>query len=63
MSYLKIVSWHSLARVTAEGWYTRCGRVVTIEDAPARDTLPLDEPTCETCLRLTIHDRDREGSE
>lgn len=63
VSYLRIVSWHSIARVDAAGWHTRCGRVVTTEDAPASDTLPLGEPTCETCLRLTIHDKDQEGSE
>jgi hypothetical protein len=56
MSYLKIGSWHTLARVDDRGWWTRCGRLVTTEPAPVSDSLPLDEKSCETCLRLSTHD-------
>lgn len=59
MSYLKIESWHVLVRVDEAGWHTRCGRLVTTEAAPASDHLPLDEKSCETCARLTLHDGER----
>jgi hypothetical protein len=61
MSYLKIGSWHVIARVDDRGWWTRCGRVVTNEPTPASDQLPLGEKSCETCLRLSTHDEDRQN--
>jgi hypothetical protein len=61
MSYLKIGSWHLIARVDDRGWWTRCGRLVTTEPAPAADRLPLDEKSCETCLRLSQADTDRQN--
>lgn len=55
MSYLKVRSWHQIASVTDSGWHTRCGLNVT-QSAPASDRIPLGEPSCESCLRLTAHD-------
>jgi hypothetical protein len=59
MSYLKIGSWHTIARVDDAGWWTRCGRLVTTQKVPASDHLPLGEKSCETCLRLSRADEDR----
>lgn len=56
MSYLKVRSWHRIDRVDDRGWHTRCGLLVTTEKVPASDTIPLDEKSCETCLRLAAHD-------
>lgn len=64
MSYLKVRSWHSIVKVDEAGWHTRCGRLVEEAAAPASDVIPLDEKSCETCLRLTVHDaepRDEAG--
>lgn len=58
MSWMKIVSWHRIAKVTAAGWHTRCGRLITTQDAAVSDSLPLSEPSCETCARLTLHDEE-----
>lgn len=48
-------SWHILARVTASGWETRCGRFMD-EEGPVSDRLPDGEKSCETCLRLNAND-------
>ena len=51
-------SWHVLAKVDDTGWWTRCGRNAGA-DARASDHLPLDEKTCESCLRLAESDEAR----
>jgi len=61
MSYLKVRSWHRIAKVDDAGWHTRCGITVTTESVPASDTLPLGEKSCETCLRLEVVDTDRQN--
>jgi hypothetical protein len=56
--WVKIRSWHSIRTWTRTGAIlTRCGRLVGPGQAIA-DGLPLDERSCETCLRLTAHDED-----
>jgi len=50
--WIKIRSWHRLTTFTrAGGALTRCGRRV---DPPltTADDFPVDEKTCESCLRL-----------
>lgn len=61
MSYVQIVSWHAIEVVDAAGWHTRCGRLITTQSAPVSPTLPLDERSCETCLRLDTHDAEVEN--
>lgn len=51
-------SWHILARVTAEGWVTRCGVSIN-EETPVSDALPLNERSCESCLRYNASDEAR----
>lgn len=58
MTFIRAKSWHILARVTAAGWETRCGRHVN-EDASVSDTLPGDEKSCESCLRYNAGDEAR----
>lgn len=58
VSYLKVRSWHILAKVDAAGWKTRCGLTVN-EDAPVTDILPFDEKSCESCLRGIARDFDQ----
>jgi len=58
MSYIRVRSWHVVAKVDAVGWRTRCGLTITTEDAPVSDRLPLEDPSCESCARLTLHDAD-----
>lgn len=59
MSFLKVRSWHTISRVDDTGWHTRCGLTVN-DSAPASDHIPLDEPSCETCLRLDLHDAEKQ---
>lgn len=56
LRYVKVRSWHVVTGVRADGTgvVTRCGLRRPPETTSA--TLPLDEPSCETCLRLTAHD-------
>jgi hypothetical protein len=56
--YVRIRSWHVVLMPTRafDTYRTRCGRTVTTKDA--RDSLPLGDPSCETCIRLTLHDED-----
>lgn len=63
MTYIKITgySWHAILRVDDAGWWTRCGRLVTTETTPVAKALPLDEKSCETCARLTLHDQDQQN--
>jgi hypothetical protein len=56
--WMQIESWHRVSVVDEAGWHTRCGRVTT-GDAPVTDELPLDEKSCETCLRLVEHDAEQ----
>lgn len=58
MTYIRSRSWHVLAKVTAEGWRTRCGINLT-ESAVVSDSLPLDEKSCESCLRYNAADEAR----
>lgn len=58
MTFLKLRSWHLLAKVTAAGWETRCGRTVN-QDARVSDALPSNEKSCEVCLRLNAADEAR----
>lgn len=58
MTYIRSRSWHVLARVTAGGWQTRCGRHIN-EEADVSDKLPLNDRTCESCLRYAASDEDR----
>ena len=56
MKYVKIRSWHLVATPTRafQTFRTRCGRTVkSFDTAPE---LPLDEKSCETCLRLAARD-------
>jgi hypothetical protein len=57
--YVKIASWHQVLTPTRafNTYRTLCGRTVTTDPlAVSRvgplDELPLDEKSCETCLRL-----------
>lgn len=72
MTYVKIASWHIEAMTFRGGAVkTRCGRTATPVgtlahpgDGPivvhaTSDTLPLDERSCETCLRLNERDESR----
>lgn len=69
MSYVKVHSWHSVRFVNRGGAVrTRCGLAVRVKRTiaggqglspivrPTSETLPLGEPSCEVCLRLTAHD-------
>jgi hypothetical protein len=70
--YAKLYSWHQLEieAPAATGGdtssalvaLTRCGREVP-GDAPTSPTLPLGEPSCETCLRLVRHDEEATGTD
>ena len=53
MKYVRIRSWHVVLTPTRafDTYRTYCGRTVTTRDTSA--DLPLDEKSCETCLRLT----------
>jgi len=56
MKYVKIRSWHLVAYHARafQTFRTRCGRTVrSFDTAPE---LPLDEKSCETCLRLAATD-------
>jgi hypothetical protein len=64
MSYVHLPSerssWHSLMTYTrAGGALTRCGRFVPGPNPRVVDALPLDERSCESCLRLAIRDGER----
>jgi hypothetical protein len=50
------LSWHIVGRM--RGGATRCGRWIPVP-SPSADDLPLDEKSCETCLRLDKRDRER----
>ena len=58
MTYVKIRSWHLVfSSPTIGTWRTRCGRTVTIrEHVYTTHGFPLDEKSCETCLRLAAND-------
>jgi hypothetical protein len=72
MTYVRIRSWHIEALTFRSGMVrTRCGLLARVEGTigsgpgiPVKvsltaETLPLNERTCETCLRLTQHDEDQ----
>ena len=61
-TYVRIRSWHLLAEGVEDDALTRCGRKASAL-APVADELPLDERSCETCLRLAAHDEEDEGDE
>lgn len=52
MKYVRIRSWHVILTPTRafDTYRTRCGRTVTT--TAVTNELPLDEKSCETCLRL-----------
>lgn len=56
-------SWHSLLTFTRAGSVlTRCGRLIPGgPDHRLSDSLPLDERSCEVCLRLALHDGEAVG--
>lgn len=57
-TYARIISWHRV-RFMSRGsqYWTRCGKWAPT-NSPVSDTIPLDEKTCETCLRLTLRDEE-----
>jgi hypothetical protein len=65
--FVRIVSWHVVAMTYRSGDVkTRCGRRVKVVGSlsttpgptrPTSEDLPLDESSCESCLRLIAHDR------
>lgn len=50
--YVKLDSWHIIEEDAVS---TICGRETPL-DAEISDRLPLDEKSCETCLRLAAHE-------
>lgn len=54
--YVAIQAWHIISHPFGTGYVTRCGRQSA---GPTTDELPLDQKSCETCLRLKQHDADR----
>jgi len=60
LSYVRVRSWHRIDYVDEEQTValTRCGRHLLLEGRQTADTLPLAEPSCETCLRLADRDDD-----
>jgi hypothetical protein len=68
MTYVLIRSWHRIVGWSRAGYaITRCGRTVAIKGSigslseihVTAEHLRLDDPSCETCLRLTAHDQER----
>jgi hypothetical protein len=53
------LSWHIVGRVRFGA--TRCGRWIPVPSPSAND-LPMGEKSCETCLRLTAWDAERDGA-
>lgn len=55
-------SWHSILTYTRAGSIlTRCGRLIPGPKHKVDDQLPLNAKSCESCLRLTEHDRAATG--
>lgn len=74
VTYVKIASWHVEAMTYRSGMVkTRCGLLARVEGtlskldtpgvpiriSPTSETLPLGEPSCETCTRLVLHDQEQ----
>lgn len=58
MHWVKIRSWHAVTFDSRGGLHhTRCGLWAKIE-APQADDLPVNEKSCESCLRLIQRDED-----
>lgn len=56
MKFVKSRSWHTYAFTSRGGLHkTRCGLWLP-GTAPTSDTLPMDERSCESCLRLAVWD-------
>lgn len=56
--WVRMVSWHAIAITYRSGRAgTRCGRMAA-QGAPESDVLPLDERSCEVCLRLKARDEE-----
>jgi hypothetical protein len=57
--WFKLKSWHAY-RYTSRGsrYIARCGKWTNGGD-PLSNVLPLDERSCESCLRLLKHDAER----
>ena len=56
MDWVRIRSWHRVTFDSRGGQHrTRCG-LWAPRDAQTAAELPLDEKSCETCLRLTARD-------
>ena len=53
MKWIKIRSWHLAVIDLGDRYLTRCGRTVL---GDTLSELPLDEKSCETCLRLAERD-------
>ena len=71
MMYAKVHSWHRIVLTFRSGMVkTRCGLNLVVEGTlsvpplvpnivrPTAEELPLGEPSCESCLRLTAHDEE-----
>lgn len=57
--YVKLRSWHAVKVLDEFGAIrTRCGREADGQQGVA-ESLPLEEPSCETCARLVLHDLDK----
>lgn len=53
MIYVRVRSWHVVKHTRLDSYGTLCGRYVGWP-ATVTDDLPLDEKSCETCLRLSV---------
>jgi hypothetical protein len=57
MRYVVIQAWHVVVLESRGGQFqTRCGRW---SRGDVTTTLPLDQKSCETCLRLARHDAEK----
>ena len=57
MKWIKLRSWHRILTPTRmfDTYRTYCGRTIVGNPLPE---LPLDEKSCETCLRLVAREED-----
>jgi hypothetical protein len=63
LGWVRIASWHLIRTYTRTGAIlTRCGRLVG-PDHEIVDALPFDGRSCESCLRLAVHDEDIRATE
>lgn len=71
MRYVRIRAWHVIWRDPSDdarvwnllirgSYRTRCGRAVS-KELDTVESLPMGEKSCESCLRLTLHDEEKES--